>query len=565
MIDCLHGYEDAHESECNLIPSENQFYGFSRGKNLLEKYVQWIFVPAVKDATVEQLEARKTALGLLLERTVRARISFAQPSSEIREKAIAEYQKMLADRESELSSLSESLTIKFQDWAHPEAMIQLKWRTDADGAVKLNDPLAEVLTGEGSFVGQLTRFGHGLQRSFLITLLQELAGVSDATTPTLVLACEEPELFQHPPQIRHLASVFQRLTNTGAQVLVCTHSPLFVRGEGFEDIRLVSRNATTSEATVNAVRFADLSKAIAAAKGEKPVTPTKSAMKVAQGLQPSLNEMFFTAVLILVEGIEDAAYINSHLALSDQWDEFRRLGCHVVAVGGKCCMIQPLAIAGLLHIPTFAIFDGDADKCAKADAKAQNEGQNDTLMALAGFPEQKPGIPTVTLWNECVTVWHEDFRRSLINDIGLEKWTELHSTVQKQLKLHDISDLHKNLAFIGELLATAWDMGVEFPSLERVCKAILDFARAQRTPKQVIAAAVPIPEDQNETNAWQSSSIASVGYDEETNMLEVGFHSGRVYEYRNVPAHIAAELITAPSVGRYLNQHIKAFYICVEL
>jgi hypothetical protein len=45
----------------------------------------------------------------------------------------------------------------------------------------------------------------------------------------------------------------------------------------------------------------------------------------------------------------------------------------------------------------------------------------------------------------------------------------------------------------------------------------------------------------------------------------VGFHSGRVYEYRNVPAHIAAELITSPSVGRYLNQHIKAFYICVEL
>jgi len=47
--------------------------------------------------------------------------------------------------------------------------------------------------------------GHGLQRSYLLALLQELAGSEAPNAPTLILGCEEPELYQHPPQARHLA------------------------------------------------------------------------------------------------------------------------------------------------------------------------------------------------------------------------------------------------------------------------------------------------------------------------------------------------------------------------
>ena len=106
MLDALHDYETVHPDECELVPSEDQFYGISKGKNLLEKYVQWIFVPAVKDATAEQLEARKTALGLILERTVRSKVSFSQPLSDLRQRAMADYQKILAERESLLATLA---------------------------------------------------------------------------------------------------------------------------------------------------------------------------------------------------------------------------------------------------------------------------------------------------------------------------------------------------------------------------------------------------------------------------------------------------------------------------
>ena len=63
MKQFLRDYETEHPELCELIPSEDQFYGFSKGRDRLEKHVQWVYIPAVKDPTSEQIEARNTALG----------------------------------------------------------------------------------------------------------------------------------------------------------------------------------------------------------------------------------------------------------------------------------------------------------------------------------------------------------------------------------------------------------------------------------------------------------------------------------------------------------------------
>jgi putative ATP-dependent endonuclease of OLD family len=62
MIKALRDFESSNPTLCNSIPSDDQFYGVSKGANLLEKYVQWIFVPAVKDATTENTDNGRTAL-----------------------------------------------------------------------------------------------------------------------------------------------------------------------------------------------------------------------------------------------------------------------------------------------------------------------------------------------------------------------------------------------------------------------------------------------------------------------------------------------------------------------
>lgn len=110
-------------------------------------------------------------------------------------------------------------------------------------------PSAQVKAVEHQFEGSLSRFGHGLQRSFIFTLLQELAEHDDKG-PRLLLGCEEPELYQHPPQALYLAGVMQQLSTQNAQVMVSTHSPHFVSGRNFEQIRMVRKDGIRPAARV---------------------------------------------------------------------------------------------------------------------------------------------------------------------------------------------------------------------------------------------------------------------------------------------------------------------------
>jgi hypothetical protein len=57
-----------------------------------------------------------------------------------------------------------------------------------------------------------------------------------------------------------------------------------------------------------------------------------------------------------------------------------------------------------------------------------------------------------------------------------------------------------------------------------------------------------------------SSVIAGVTYDPRTNTLEVEFHTGRVYQYFDVPPTEYDALRQADSVGRYFNRAIRNRY-----
>lgn len=57
-----------------------------------------------------------------------------------------------------------------------------------------------------------------------------------------------------------------------------------------------------------------------------------------------------------------------------------------------------------------------------------------------------------------------------------------------------------------------------------------------------------------------SSNLSSVGYDERTEILEIAFHSGSVYQYFNVPAVVYQSLMTAASKGSYHYYNIRNHY-----
>ena len=444
MLDALREFEASHPKLCTMLPSKDEFYGVSKGSNLLQKYIQWVFIPAVKDASSEQVEAKKTAFGLLLERTVRSKMSFEDQLAALREDTEKQFQKLLDDNRGALKELSTSLSTRLKEWAHPGAELSLAWRNDPSRNISVSEPLAEVLVGEGRFQGTPTRFGHGLKRSFLLALLQELSGCPDSGNPRLLLACEEPELYQHPPQARHLSSVLQKLSRSNSQIIISTHSPYFVSGKGFEDVRVIRHDAVEDQPVVKNVSFDELSEKLAAALGTSPGVPAGVEFNVEQSLQVGLNEMFFSPVLILVEGPEDLGYISAYFTLTERMDEFRRLGCHIVPTLGKSNMIRPLAIATLLEIPTFVVFDADGQNATKPEKRPQHERDNVAPLRLCSVHKPEP-FPAGIFSTSNLVIWPTKIGDAIKGEFGKTEWEGFETAVRKKRDILDVSGLEKNV------------------------------------------------------------------------------------------------------------------------
>jgi hypothetical protein len=474
MREALRAYEEAHPQQCTLEASDDLFYGFSKGANRFSRYVQWVYVPAVKDVTKENVEAKNTSLGKLLARTVRAKVKFDEDIKKLRDDTLIQYRQIIEAQQGTLDNLSKALTTRLVQWAHPEVTARLTWATE-DRKVQVEEPVARLLAGEGSFEGELARFGHGLQRSYLLALLQELASSDDKDAPCLILGCEEPELYQHPPQARHLSSVLQELSAGNSQVIVSTHSPYFVSGRGFESVRMVRRDASAKESRVSQVTFEDISKRSAEVTG-KTLTPLPAQRaRLQQALQPHLNEMFFTSKLVLVEGIEDVAYITSWMVLSDRWEDFRRHGVHIVAVNGKNYLIDPVIIAQALDIPVFVVFDGDKEETSPR-WRPLHERDNKALLRLLGGKDSEP-FPEVTAWGPHYVQWPTDIGDVLKAEVGSGAWDTTFGEATKSLGNAEGSYL-KNPVHIGDHLEALQGKGHTLASLDRLCAEIIGFAAA---------------------------------------------------------------------------------------
>lgn len=476
MAEALNTYEAALPERCELIPSEDQFYGVSKGQNRLQKYLQWVYVPAVKDAVSEQTENKTTALGKLLARTVRSKVNFTDAVAALLAEVKAKYQNILDESQGALDNVSSALQNRLIQWAHPEASLKVTWQQDPARSIKVEEPFAKIVAGEGDFEGEIARFGHGFQRSYLLALLQELASLEDEGSPRLILGCEEPELYQHPPQARHLASILKSLGETNAQVMVSTHSPLFISGENFENVRMIRRDPVAKRSNVKSLSVAAVAQTYAAVSGEPIAQMAASMAKINQCLQPFLNEMFFTQRLVLVEGLEDIAYIHAWLALTDRMSDFRKSGCHLVPTHAKSEMVRPVIIAHGLDIPVFAIFDGDNDKINQAKKRVLHERDNRALLRLLGGDDTQL-FPNQVMWGERYAMWPTDLgsvvSAELLNTLGDQTYLQTVNEAHQQFGHED--NLKKNTMLINAKLAIAWDAGGRSASLDTLCDHLLMF------------------------------------------------------------------------------------------
>ena len=58
----------------------------------------------------------------------------------------------------------------------------------------------------------------------------------------------------------------------------------------------------------------------------------------------------------------------------------------------------------------------------------------------------------------------------------------------------------------------------------------------------------------------ESTTIQDIGYEGEAMILEIGFKSGGVYQYFDVPQTVYEELMRSDSKGKFLHANIKNNY-----
>ena len=317
-----------------------------------------------------------------------------------------------------------------------------EWTPRTDVSVRTD----VVLNGVANDV---SRQGHGVQRAVMMTMLQSMAPDRASVTnshvaedneseedskvrleaelrnlPSLVIAIEEPEIYQHPIRARNFARVLTAIaSDPHVQVVVATHSPYFVRPDQFTSLRRFSMRGprtTVDRASLRAVK-------------ELADKPDSDVQKVVQKILPtSFSEGFFSDRVVLVEGDTDKAVLE--IVASKCGRDLDANGVSVVDVGGKTSLRIPFAILSSLGIATYIVVDGDAKGSERGrhamgspgqiEARASHEKQTEDV--IAWIPEAATVNATFDAPSEIAstfTLWHDDI------EAELEQWPSFMSSL----------------------------------------------------------------------------------------------------------------------------------------
>lgn len=499
LDEALATWEAAHPESLVAMPDNGQFFGFQNaGRGALQRHTSFVFIPAVREASVDVADSKASPVQQLLDLVVRSAILQKPAFVDFRSKVNAEYQEITSpENMPELGVLGERLTGDLQR-LYENASLDLAWRPAGEMSIPL--PAADVSLAHDGFGGPVDRQGHGLQRALIFTLLQHLARTSQeaaikvdaeaqvaaedggavavvATAPSVILAIEEPELYQHPTKQRHLATVLRKLSEgalPGAsgptQIAFASHSPLFVSMPHVDEIRFV-RRVDCDDGGFKQCEMKALDLAAVAARLQA-ISPASDVKFTADSLQarlhilgPELSEGFFADAVVLVEGRSDKAAligVAERLGVS-----FEAAGIAVLSAEGKSCLDKPLLIFTELGIPVYPIWDCDADK-KPVDCKPL---QNLALLRAADpgvMHDEAPGDTRVTPRYAC---FGHNLETTLKSEITPETYTTCLDAVSEQYGATR-GDAQKNPEMMKSLLALAAEKDARSMTLETIVRTL---------------------------------------------------------------------------------------------
>ncbi|HRR41616.1 MAG TPA: AAA family ATPase [Syntrophales bacterium] len=185
--------------------------------------------------------------------------------------------------------------------------------------------------------------GAGLQSAIVVAIFRTY---EEMKKEGAIFAIEEPEVFLHPQKARYFQTVLERLSESGNQVFLTTHSPIFVQVHKPESVAVIRRTADkgTEACQAQACDFTD---------------SERQTLRLLTEFDAERKELFFAKAVLLVEGATEKVALP--LAFKALGHDINRLGISVVEVGGKTKFPLFVRVLKALHIPYAVLADQDIE------------------------------------------------------------------------------------------------------------------------------------------------------------------------------------------------------------
>ena len=389
----LRKWESNPANEDRLVETNTSdathMFGF-QGEHVLAKRMRYVLVPAAADiADQVGSTGRGSALSELVGSILAAATGEAKESwqrdhedelgklrTAIRESVASATDAQAARVNAGLEQLLPNASVKFEA-SLPEVSFggtpDLRTSVDLDGVVH-----------------DVGRQGHGVQRAVMMALLQALipdggVGEDDGDpqgadgAPALMVAIEEPEIYQHPIRARSFARVLAKVSDGGGrQICLATHCPYFILPEQFEALRQIR----LADGHTVSMRTGASKVAMACDRDESDVR-----RRLQLELPRTFSEGFFADTAVLVEGETDKVVIESIAALLGK--PLDAEGIAVLSLDGKENLRLGSSLLEELGTPVFVVVDGDAEQAQRKHpndpdkeerARASHKAQTDRVL-----------------------------------------------------------------------------------------------------------------------------------------------------------------------------------------
>jgi putative ATP-dependent endonuclease of OLD family len=496
-LEALEAWESNHIDALVRLRDDGHFFGFVPvARGYLGKFTRLLSVQAVRDASADAADRKGAALTELMDLVVRSVIARRGTVGQLERETQERYEEIIKPENlPELPDLQNRLTRTLQTYV-PDAEVRLDWQKPDEVSLPL--PRSEVRLVEDGFEANVDRTGHGLQRAFLITLLQHLTmaqaelpagppGPSGTSVepaedlPDLVLLLEEPELYQHPTRQRHLASILMRLANgtlpgvaRRSQVIYTTHSPFFVGIDRIDQIRLLRKVPGDAGAPkITSVMSTTLERAAAflwQASGARGPRFTAESLRprLQAVMTPWINEGFFADTALLVEGEDDRAALFGGAQLRGV--NLDSVGVSVIPCGGKNSLDRPAVIFGQLGIRTYLVWDSD-----RGNARADPEVNRRLLLIVGAAPEDWP--LGVFERHACL---EGNLEKTLQLELGGTVYEASMAQAQVEYAFADRDRAVKNATVVGRALEIAGAQGARSHTLDAILDRVLETRTLRR-------------------------------------------------------------------------------------